>query len=205
MTETIISLIPDYGLLVIFACVALGCLAVPVPASMMVLAAGAFAATGDLVLWQVMVAAFVAFVVGDQIAFAIASRAGPRILAMFAQHPKMARLVHKSRTLLDQRGGAAVLASHTIVSPTGPYVNYLCGAGGMAWLRFTVFAVPGAAIWVGAYVGLGYVFATQIAQVASMISQFFGLVMSVVVLGISLRWVRHAWRRHQADMAAQDG
>lgn len=69
MTETLFALVPSLGAYLVLTSVFLSCLAIPLPSSLLVLAAGGFAASGDLNLWAVGVAAFVGFVAGDQCAY----------------------------------------------------------------------------------------------------------------------------------------
>ncbi|RJE78985.1 DedA family protein [Paracoccus sp. JM45] len=202
MTETILALVPDYGLTLIFLVVSLACLAVPLPASMLVLTAGSFAASGDLSLGWVFVTAFAAFILGDQIAFFIARLAGPKVLAMLGRSPRMAPAIARSENLLQDRGTLAVLLSHTILSPTCPYISYLSGAGGLSHGRFSLAAIPGAAIWTLGYVGLGYVFATQLEQLAQITSQFFGVVLAATVAIGMFMLLRIRWK-HESESDAK--
>lgn len=197
MTETVLSLVPDYGLPLIFFVVALACLAVPLPASVLVLTSGSFAAAGDLTLSHVLVVAFAGFVVGDQLAFWIASRAGPHLLARLKRSQHAAPVIERSERMLQERGAIAVFLSHTVLSPTCPYISYLSGAGGLSWQRFTVTAAIGALLWTGAYVALGYVFSAQLEQVAAAASQFFGVILSLSVVAASLILLRRRWRASQ--------
>ncbi len=48
MTETLLALVPEWGAVLLALVNVLACLALPVPASLVMLAAGAFAAAGDL-------------------------------------------------------------------------------------------------------------------------------------------------------------
>lgn len=194
MTEYVLGLIPDYGLYVVFGVVVLACLGGPLPASMIVLAAGSFAAAGDLVLWQVFAIAFVAFVAGDQLAYTIANKAGPKLLDRFRRNKKMAALIGRSEDMLQSKGGSAVLISHTIASPTCPYVCYLCGAGGMPYPAFSLFAITGAAIWTLAYVSLGYYFADQLTQVSTILSKIFGFLIAGAVFIGSAIWLARQWK-----------
>ena len=194
MTETILSLVPDYGLPLIFAVVALACLAVPLPASVLVLTSGSFAATGDLTLINVLAVVFIAFILGDQCAFMIARSVGPKLLAKLKKSHRMAPVISKSEQLLQDRGSTAVLLSHTILSPTCPYVSYLSGTGGLSWRKFTFAAIPGAMIWTAGYVMLGYVFALQLEQVAGIISQFFGIILALTAGVAALILLRKRWR-----------
>ncbi|MCK0121406.1 DedA family protein [Loktanella sp. F6476L] len=205
MTAAVIGLVPEYGLFLLFGVISLACLAIPLPSSVLVLTSGAFAASDDLTLWQVFVVAFVAFLIGDQIAFMIASRFGPRILDWMRGKPRLLPVLEKSEALLHSKGHVAVLLSHTILSPTCPYISYLCGAGGMRWLKFTIMAAIGAAIWTAAYVSLGYMFASQLSQVADILSNFFGIIFAGLLVLYCVIWLRRKWRAHLAEIAAEHG
>lgn len=200
MTETVLALVPDYGVFLVFGVVLLACLAVPLPASVLVLTSGSFAAAGDISLLTVFFAATVAYVLGDQLAYGLARKLGPSVLGFFERSERTAPVVEKSKALLQRRGALAVLISHTILSPTCPYVSYLSGAGGLNWRRFTVAAIPGALIWTAMYVGLGYTFASQLEQVASILSNFFGVVLAGAVAVTSVVLLMRRW---QAQAVAQ--
>ena len=194
MTDTLLALVPEYGIYVVAVVVFLACLAVPLPASILVLTAGSFAAAGDLSLVGVSLGVLLAFIVGDQVAFWIASRAGRSMIEALRKRPSIAPVLTKSEDLLARRGAFAVLMSHTIASPTCPYITYLSGAGGLSWRQFTLASVPGAAIWTAAYLGLGITFASQLEQVIALLSNFFGVILAGSVLIGLLILLRQRWR-----------
>jgi membrane protein DedA with SNARE-associated domain len=201
MTETLLALIPTYGLWLILGSLILSCLAVPVPSSMLVMAAGGFAAGGDLVLWQVITVAFVGFVIGDQLAYGVARCAGTTLTDRLRNSPHGEAVIKRSETLLDRKGSMAVFLSRTIVSPLGPYLGYLCGALRMRWDIYTLAAVLGAACWSLAYSSLGYVFATQLTKVASLISNGLGIILALTIaVGIGAH-IRRSWRKYQKNNA----
>ena len=134
MTETLFGLVPSYGLVVVFAVVALACLAVPLPASALVLASGGFSAAGDFSLPTVFGVTFAAFVLGDQLAFGLSRMLGPRLLDWLETRSNPQAVLAQGQVMVDQQGVLAVLLSHTILSPSCPYVSYACGACGMQWL-----------------------------------------------------------------------
>ncbi|MDP5362716.1 MAG: DedA family protein, partial [Paracoccaceae bacterium] len=79
MSELALALIADYGVPLLFAVTFLSCLAIPVPSSLLMLASGGFAATGDLTLSSVVLAAYVGAVLGDNSGYWIARAFGPRL------------------------------------------------------------------------------------------------------------------------------
>lgn len=207
MTDTILALIPTYGLWVIFFTLSLACLAVPLPASMLVVASGSFAAAGDIDLYSAMGAALVGYMVGDQTAFRAARLAGVPLIERFRKAERAGKLVERAEALLDQYGIFAILLSRTILSPLGPWVSYLCGAVGVKWHAFTLASLAGAIIWVGTYCLMGYYFADRIYQLATLTSSGIGFLLAFLVAILAALWLRASWRRYknqQANTAASE-
>lgn len=198
MTDTLLALIPNFGLWLIVLVVGLGCLGAPLPASMLVMASGGFAASEDLVLWQVFLVSFSSYVLGDQIAFFLARSQGGRWLEHFQQKPRARKIINKAETIFQRWGGFAVFISRTALSPLGPYIAYISGASGFSWWRFTAIAMIGAACWSALYAGLGYLFANNLEQLSALISNGLGFIMAALAfIGLCL-WLRHAWKKYKA-------
>lgn len=194
MTDTLLALVPEYGLWLIGAATFLSCLALPAPASLLMLAGGAFAAGGDLSLAATMAAAYLGAVLGDQTGFAI-GRGGAGWLRIGAAGGKRAQLVARARALVDRWGGIGVFLSRWLVSPLGPYVNFVSGAAGLGWGRFLGWSAAGEACWVALYTGLGFGFASRIEMIADLAGSISGFIAAgVVALALGLYLFRRADR-----------
>lgn len=193
--DALFTVVANYGSTAVFAVTFLSCLAMPVPASLMMLTGGAFAASGDLVLTSVVVAAYAGAVAGDQTGYLIGrSCAGP-LERWAAARRSRAFLLGRARASIEAWGGAGVFLSRWLVSPLGPYVNFASGAGRMHWIRFSVWGAAGEVVWVGLYVGLGYAFAESLPAIAEFAADFNGVIAGgVVAVGIWL-WLRVMQRR----------
>ncbi len=202
MTETLLALVPTYGSWLVLLALLLSCLALPVPSSILVMTAGGFAASGDLVLWQVQAMALTGFVVGDQVAYALARSGGRPLITRLRRRPGVDRLFDRAEALLDRHGLLAVFLSRTVFSPLGPYLGYLSGFLGLSWSSFTLAAVVGAICWCAGYSLLGYVFATQIAELASLIGNAIGLLIGGLLVAAAV-W--YLWRSWRSERAAVDG
>ncbi|MDG3042360.1 DedA family protein [Roseicyclus marinus] len=206
MTETVLALVPTYGLGLIALATFLSCLALPMPASLVMLSAGGFAAAGDLVLWQAAAAALAGAVLGDQAGYQI-GRIGGRLVsgrapfdrraAPRAPSDRRAALRARATEYLATRGSWAVFFSRWLVSPLGPYVNFAGGAAQLDWGRFTRAGVAGEAIWVALYIGLGAAFAEDIVALADLLGSASGLLVALAVAGGLAAWLRAALR-HRA-------
>lgn len=201
MIDTLLELLPIYGLLLIGGAVIASCLAFPLPSSMLVMASGGFAAAGDLVFWQVVAVAFGGFVLGDQIAYGVARWGGSRVVDRLKSTPRRASLIERGETIVARWGSLAVLASRTIVSPLGPWVSFVCGGVQLNWLAFTLPALVGAAVWAVAYASLGYFFASQISSLSSLILTGAGVILAAAAVVGSGWWLWQSWTRHQRRRA----
>jgi membrane protein DedA with SNARE-associated domain len=196
MTEIFFSLVSTYGTLVIAVTTFLSCLALPIPASFVMLAGGAFAASGDLSLWAVVAAAFGGAVIGDQAGYRAGRYGGQILEARIARVPARAALLARARAFVEKWGVAGVFFSTWLVAPLGPWVNLAAGATGMGALRFTFWDALGEAIWVAIYVGLGYVFAANIDALSAVLGNAVAAITALAVAaGLGALLVRAARKR----------
>lgn len=181
MTELFFALVSNWGAPALAVATFLSCLAVPVPTSMMMLAAGAFVASGDMQLGSVVLAAFFGAVAGDQTGFGIGRTASTVLVGWLRQSRSRAKILEQAQGTIDRRGAPAVFLSRWLFSPLGPYVNLLTGAAQMRWPVFTIMSALGEAVWVAIYVGLGIVFYDNLAAVAAIVTDSAGLMTSALI------------------------
>lgn len=185
MTDWLLALVPTYGLWLIAATTFASCLALPIPSSVIMLAAGGFAAAGDLVLWQVIVAALGGAVAGDQFGYAAGRIGGGPFLDKIAKSPSRSKVVAKARATMDAKGGVAVFLSRWLFSPLGPYVNVISGSMRHDWLRFTLWGILGEIVWCALYVMMGRSFAGNLSAASDMLGSILGLVATgTAVIGL---------------------
>lgn len=174
MSDALFQLVPEYGAGLVFLATFLSCLALPAPSSLIMLAAGAFVASGDFSGWSVVTAAFGGAVLGDQLGYWIGRKGGMPLWDAAARRPKTAGVMARAQASLHRQDILAVYFSRWLFSPLGPYVNLAGGATRMNWVRFTIADLAGEATWVGAYTGLGYGFASQIEELGDTLGNIVG-------------------------------
>ena len=187
MSEIILALVVDYGVPIVFCVTFLSCLAVPVPSSVLMLAAGAFAATGDLSLAAVGFAALSGAILGDNTGYWAARHLGKHAEDWLLADPKRLALRDRCVAVLDKRGGPALFFTCWLIAPLGPSMNYVCGITRFHWPRFIVWGIAGEIMWVSIYVGLGFTFADSLTTIASILSNASGFITSFALL-IGLGW-----------------
>jgi len=199
MTETIFELVTAYGVYVIFVSAFLSCLAIPIPTSLMMLSGGAFAAAGDLALLEVAAAAYVGAVIGDQAGFLIGRHGGAPWVEKIARTPSRRAVLARAQALVDKMGGPGVFLSTWLFAPLGPWVNFIAGATGLGWLRFTIWDILGETVWVVVYIGLGFTFSSQITMISEVMGNIVGLLAALAVAVMMVIWIRGAMKAHKQD------
>lgn len=197
MSDTLLELVATYGAGALLVTTFLSCLALPVPASLAMLAAGGFVAAGELSGTVMMAAAFGGAVLGDHAGFA-AGRLGTGALDALSADRAKGRMLRTAADDLRRRGVALVFFSRWLVSPLGPYVNFAAGATGLAWSRFLLADLAGEAVWVLCYIGLGYLFAENVGLLADVLGSLTGLLAALAIAAVALVWLIRAAARHRA-------
>jgi membrane-associated protein len=125
-----------------------------VPSETSVILAGVLAASGDLMLWLVILCAAAGAILGDNTAYAIGRTAGHRIVARFFQGERQKR-IDWAEEQIQRRGGYLILVSRFI--PAGrTAVTLTCGMLEMTWHRFIRFDVVAGFLWASYAALLGY-------------------------------------------------
>lgn len=196
MTDWLLTQMAAAGLPLLFLTTALSCLALPVPASLMMLTAGAFSATGDFQLWQAALAALAGALLGDQLGYLVGRRAGGPLNRLIERFPKRAAILARAMEMLRGRGAPGIFLSRWLFSPLGPYVNFAAGAAPTPWARFTAAGAAGEMVWVALYTGLGYAFSHSLAAAANLAADMLGLLAALAVMLFTGAWLWRARHGH---------
>ncbi|PJF10449.1 DedA family protein [Pseudorhodobacter sp. MZDSW-24AT] len=194
MTDWLLSAVPTYGPLLVALVTFLSCIGVPVPASMLMLAAGGFAASDDLEVWQVALAALTGAALGDQTAYWAARKGGAPLVDRIATGAR-APLLARARAQVARRGTGAVFLTRWLVSPLAPYANLIAGASRMGWLPFSLAAAAGELVWVSLYVGAGYTFGDNLEAATEFAGSILGFLAAGAIAGGLGWWLWHLSKR----------
>ena len=137
------------------------------PGPLFLLAAGALAAAGKLVLASALLLAVVACVLADWIWYEAGRLRGKRVLHFlyrFATDPAAADRRARKKFA---RYGPPILVFDKFVPGLDAVAPPLAGTSGTSRLRFLTLETTGAALYSGLYAGLGYVFCHDLDRVAA--------------------------------------
>jgi membrane protein DedA with SNARE-associated domain len=189
VTEAILALVAQHGTLIVLAATFASCLALPIPSSLALMAAGSFVATGEMALAAAASAALAGAIIGDQTGYWLGAVGGPGVEAL-ARRRGMTPALAAARALSERWGDWSVFLSRWLFSPLGPSVNLISGMIGAPWRRFTLFAVLGEIVWVALYMALGIAFSRSIVAIAELtgdLSWFLVAGAAALVFALMLR------------------
>jgi membrane-associated protein len=188
MTETLLELVPTYGPLAVFAATLLGCFGFPIPGSVVLLAAGSFAASGDMALATVLVGGLAGAIIGDQAGYWLGAYGGEAIVQRLSRRPRSAAALGAAREFTLRWGRLGVFLSRWLVAPLGPPINLVTGMLGMSWLAFSLVGALGEVVWVFGFVALGFAFSQSILAISALLGDLaWFLAAGAVAIFLALR------------------
>lgn len=189
--------VPAVAYLILVALVAVDSLLPAVPSEVLVVAAGALAAAGDLAAGWAMAAAAVGAFAGDHVVYRIGRHGLSGVLARCWWGRQVTQSVAGVHDRFRAVSGAAIVAARFM--PFGRTLG--AGAAGLAGVRpsrFSTYSVVGVLLWSAWLTGLGFITGTQTGW-PLWISVVTGMAVAMLV-GICVA-VAHA-RGHRATRAA---
>jgi len=189
MTEWLRTLLAHDGYAVIFAVIFLNNMALPLPGTTLLLAAGYLVGTGTLNLGWTLVVGVIACFLGTASGYGIGRRFGGPMLEKI----KWLRLTHERLNHMERffkRYGAKGVFFARFVSVLHPVIGLFSGIGKTPFKPFLLFNFLSSAVYVtlyilaGKYLGqrLGFHHLWQLHTVLA------AVIVVVVILGLSLYW-----------------
>ncbi len=201
LSALLLSAVLTYGIWALGLATLAGAIGVPVPTTMLVLAAGALARQGVLD-WQWAVAlAVLGAITGDSVSYLI-GRFGARLAPRRLQSSGAWR---QAQAAFERWGGLAVFLSRFLLLPLALPINLVAGSTSYTPWRYLSYVVAGEAIWVLAFGGMGYAFASSWETLGDSLGSMGSVAASVAMAAAGGAYlVRRLWLGHtqQRPLAA---
>lgn len=190
--ELLLTALLNHGALLLGTVLCLAALGVPIPASMLLIAAGAFAQQGVLDAPGAAMAGLAGAVLGDSGSYGLGRFGAAWLPARLLDSPAWTR----SAALIARWGGWSVYLTRFLLTPIALPVNLLAGSTRYPIRRYLAAVVAGEATWVVLYGGAGYLFATQWEAISNLVADGVGLLVGVALAAVAGHWLR----RHRLRM-----
>ncbi len=181
---------------------------IPIPITLLLLAAGAFAALGDFNVALLFIISFSALVCGDNAGYWIGRIWGSKVLNWVERSKRWNQLIPpkrivQSRQYFQRRGGWAIFLSRFLFfSALGGVINLLSGSEFYPYPYFLLFDTSGEVLGAIIPLMLGYIFGASWEAVGDVLgySSFLLLSLLVVIL-LVMRLIKNARTLKQVNTA----
>jgi membrane protein DedA with SNARE-associated domain/rhodanese-related sulfurtransferase len=189
MTE-LLEVLAKHGYWLLFASVLGRQACLPVPANLLLVAAGALAGFGRLSFLSVVVLSVTAFLLADLAWYKAGQRWGCRTLHFICGATRGAGPCVDDVTATFSRYGVKSLLVSKFIVGVDAIAAPMSGISGISLPRFLIFDALGAILWACAYTSLGYAFSNQLYSIAMYSAKIGKMVVLVGVAGLCVLIVR---------------
>jgi membrane protein DedA with SNARE-associated domain len=205
--DNILGLLDTYGVALLFLVILFKEVGVPVPVpgDLLMIVAGARAATGKLPIWGVLLAAFVAGVIGAYAQYLLARGPGRGFIYRFGKYVGLtpARL-DKASEAIKGRGWVAIALGRAL---PGLRIGAVaaCGLAAVPVITFVEGLLAGTLLFVGFHTLLGFIAGPGVGAIMDNVNiPVWPLLLLLPIIGlVGWFWIRARSRKAQAEGAAE--
>jgi membrane protein DedA with SNARE-associated domain len=179
--QPVLEFVLRYGYWLLFLNVFSEQLAIPLPAAPVLLAMGALAGLGNFSFGFSLFLATSACVICDQVWYRLGRGKGNSILRLVCRVSLEPDSCVSNTKSMFVRWGAWSLIVSKFVPGLSAVAAPLSGLTRMPLVKFSSAALIGSILWTGSYLSLGYLFRTQLEEIAQKASGFAGGIATVVI------------------------
>ena len=182
----LIELLQQYGLGLVFLNVLALQAGLPLPAYPTLIVAGALAAAGGTPVYQLVGVGVAGALIADSGWYIAGRKFGMRILGTLCRVSLSQDTCVRQTESIFQRFGPSSMLFAKFVPGFASVATAMAGAIRLSYLKFVAFDAVGASLWVGAGVGLGYLFRDAVGELMAKLSSLGKYGVMLVVAGFAL-------------------
>ena len=182
----LIELLQQYWLGLVFLNVIALQAGLPLPAYPTLIVAGALAAAGGTPVYQLVGVGVAGALIADSGWYVAGRKFGMRILGTLCRVSLSQDTCVRQTESIFQRFGPSSMLFAKFVPGFASVATAMAGAIRLSYLKFVAFDAVGATLWVGAGVGLGYLFRDAIGELMAKLSSLGKYGVMLVVAGFAL-------------------
>src|SRR5689334_3071523 len=158
-------LLDRWGYSAVAAVIGVESFGVPAPGQTLMVAAAIYAGAGRLNVFVVGLIAFVAAVMGDNVGYWIGIRGGRALVHRWGKYVLVTpERLDRAEKFFARRGNRIVLVAR-FIDGLRQFNGVIAGIMEMPWRTFLLYNAVGAALWVGWWTTVAYVFGTHLVTI----------------------------------------
>ena len=178
LTDTLLTALLAYGAPALGLALLIVALGIPLPATLLLLASGAFARQGILDARVALALGLLGSVLGDSGSYCLGRCGGALVLKRVEGRAIWSR----ARASFERRGGLAIFLTRFMLTPLALPTNLIAGSSRYAYGRFLALDLLGELVWIALYGGLGYAFADQWETMSELAGNLTGALIGLLAL-----------------------
>ena len=169
----------DYGPVFLGLIMLLSPFGVPVPATPIILAAGAMVKTGTVEWSSFSIVLLVSVVLSDCISYLMGRYAGQKL----TNHKRISKsgAWQKAQRQIRDNAPLAIFTSHSLITSLGLATNMLAGTSSYPFKRFLLWDFVGRVFWILIYGGIGYFLGGQSEMLEHVTGRMLPLVLIAAI------------------------
>jgi membrane-associated protein len=157
LVAPLLTWLVDYSYPIVGLTVLVAAIGVPLPSTVLVLAAGAMAADGEPDPYGLVAVIVLAALLGDLLSYALARAGGGAIVDRWGRRVGLtAERIAPLERRFARWGGLLVLVTRCVLTGLALPTNLVAGAASYPLRAFLGYALVGETIWAGGLTGLGW-------------------------------------------------
>jgi membrane protein DedA with SNARE-associated domain len=193
-----------WGYLAVAGVIGVESFGVPAPGQTIMVAAAIYAGAGRMNVFAVAAIAFVAAVLGDNVGYWIGVRGGRRLVHRFGRYVFITpERLARAEGFFARRGNRVVVVAR-FIDGLRQLNGVIAGITAMPWRTFLLYNAIGAALWVGWWTTVSYLFGIHLVKIIETAHRYqwwaIGLI-ALAIAGYVTLHVRHIRRRRRTRAA----
>jgi len=198
LSDQLLAALALYGLPVLFGTTFIASLGIPLPDTVLLIAAGSFIQQGDLDLrWTILLTA-VAAVLGDQVGYWVGRWGSARLEGYISRRIGGVQRLQAAQALAKKWGGPGIFFSRWLVTTLAPWLNLTSGIARYPYARFLFWDILGDVVGVLIYLTIGDIFSNRVQAITDALGSFawvgIGLIVAAVCAWQLAKYFRAARR-----------
>jgi len=172
----------QYGYLAVFAALFLEDFGVPVPGETLLIAGSLLATKGEINILVLLLTAWLAAVLGDNVGYAIGRYGGRALVLRYGRYVFLTRERLTYAEGFFNRRGAVIVVVARFFEILRQLNGIVAGITRMAWGRFVLYNAIGAALWVGFWGTLFFQVGKQGERIGFLYKRYEPLMLAALAL-----------------------
>ncbi len=184
LSDQLLAALALYGLPVLFGTTFIASLGIPLPDTVLLIAAGSFIQQGDMDPRWVIVLTAIAAVLGDQVGYWVGRWGSHRLERFISARVGGEQRLRAAEAAAKKWGGWGICFSRWVITTLAPYVNLTSGIAEYPYAQFLFWDICGDVVGVLIFVTIGDIFSDRVQAMTELLGNFAWVGIGLTVAAI---------------------